>query len=181
MNTQARVLITKLCHRNCPNCCSKYTSIVKDAIESNNTKDFKKYDVVMITGGEPMLFPDKVITFTRALKKQNPNVKVFLYTALYTKRLREVMEVVDGVHFTIHAEATKQDIEDFQLFQGIANTFKLGGYTKSFRLYCDPNCLIPFTLYPWLWKRMEIKPWIMEGDCKLPDNEDLYVLNDNFV
>jgi pyruvate-formate lyase-activating enzyme len=134
--------------------------------------DLYKYDVVMLTGGEPMLYPEHMKSIIKKLRHHNPNVQVFLYTALYTNHLKEILPMLDGIHFTLHINATQKDIEGFEKFQDLANRHQ----DKSIRAYIDPAVTLPVKIYPWLYTRLEVKPWILEGDCPLPNGEDLLYL-----
>ena len=169
MNTKARVLITRECNRRCPNCCSDYNTVMSGMKQIDSIADLKDYEVIMLTGGEPMLFPDRVRVYAEALKAQNPNVTIYLYTALYREELKEIINVIDGIHYTLHIYANELDNAGFVKFQELAKLYP----DKSFRAYIDPAVQIPVTIYPWIYKRLEVKPWILEGDCPLPEGEDL--------
>lgn len=62
---KARVVVTEDCNHR----------IITDI------KELKNYSEVMITGGEPMLIPEKVLEFTRQLNKMGYGRDLYLYTA----------------------------------------------------------------------------------------------------
>lgn len=172
MNKIARVIITFDCNRKCPNCCNNYRSIIDKAITINDLEALKEYPVICVTGGEPMLDPGRTLGIIKQLKANNPDVIIYLYTAFYNHQMYEIIPLVDGIHFSMHAEATSDDIDDFESFQCC-----IGFQTnKSFRLYIDAELNKLLDVHTDLFSRIEKKPWIMEGECLLPPNETLYIL-----
>jgi len=156
---------------------------MKHAKPLYDLRSLKDYDVLMLTGGEPMLYPDRIIKIARILRKVAPHAQIFLYTALHKNDhdLERVLSHVDGVQFSLHKEANEKDIEQFQAFQNVANKWK---GSKSFRLYVDkamPNAE-KVKIIPSVWKRFEIKPWSTEAELKaqqpggLPAGEELFIL-----
>ena len=95
-----RLLVTTKCPNKCPMCC-------------NNSWDFSKlpvvehfnYKEIMITGGEPLLFPEKLANLAESIKTVQKLAygnkgKLFLYTALadmLPNYIRYQMEL-----FTLH-------------------------------------------------------------------------------
>jgi organic radical activating enzyme len=173
MNKKARVLITRECNRKCPNCCSEYNTVMKGMKEISSIDALKDYDQIMITGGEPMLLPEAVRVYSEGLKRNNPDCTIYLYTALYKSNLYDIMDIIDGIHYTLHIHSTPQDIANFNSFQELARLYP----DKSIRAYIDPAVQLPVTIYPWIYKRLEVKPWILEGACPLPEGEDLFLLS----
>ena len=173
MNKKARVLITRECNRKCPNCCSEYNTVMKGMKEISSIDALKDYDQIMITGGEPMLLPEMVRIYSTGLKRNNPDCTIYLYTALYKSNLYDIMDIIDGIHYTLHIHSTPTDIANFNSFQEMARLYP----DKSIRAYIDPAVQLPVTIYPWIYKRLEVKPWILEGACPLPEGEDLFLLS----
>ena len=52
------LLVTKKCHHNCPLCCNKQYDL--NEIPVVTEKDVKNADMVCITGGEPLLYPQQL-------------------------------------------------------------------------------------------------------------------------
>lgn len=95
-----RLLVTTKCPNKCPMCC-------------NNSWDFSKlpvvehfnYKEIMITGGEPLLFPEKLANLAESIKTVQKLAygnkgKLFLYTAL-ADMLPNYIRYFDGV-VTLH-------------------------------------------------------------------------------
>jgi organic radical activating enzyme len=141
-----------------------------------STNDLVGYDEVVITGGEPLLYPDALIDFIKNVRSANPKAKIYLYTATMPPHkpffVPLLMSLLNGIHYTIHAEATQTDIDDFHHFQAYA---KLYSSALSFRLYIDNRCTIPAFIQPNVWVRAEIKGWIDNGNCPLPMHEHLLI------
>jgi hypothetical protein len=140
------------------------------------------YDEVLITGGEPMLDPDRTAGIIHTLRENNPDAKIYLYTALYRPQIWTLFHMVDGIQFSLHAEANCQDICDFIEFQTELRLRSLEG--KSLRLYIDNRIKFGVKIYPLLWQRAEVKPWLTEAQLialqpgGLPPGERLFILQD---
>jgi hypothetical protein len=108
-----------------------------------------------------------------------PGVRIYLYTSLYTNRMIEMLDVVDGVHYTIHAGATQTDIDGFYEFQ-IVHSMRP---RKSCRLNIDARVDRIVPVIPNVWTRVNVSPWLTEEELfevqpngGLPAGESLYVL-----
>jgi len=173
----ARVIITLKCLCSCHYCCNKYETIMSNAVEISNIAKMDMCDILCITGGEPMLDPDKTLKIIALAKRINPSLIIYLYTAWFSEQLPEIIDAVDGIHFTLHSNANNKDIDNFQRFQEMLREYA----DKSFRLYINSNIKRPITIYPYLWKRVETKPWLSEETLLavqpngLPKNEALYI------
>jgi hypothetical protein len=176
------------CNRSCDYCCNKYDSLLSKAIDIPTLDPILDSDVVCLTGGEPMLYPEKLIRIIHSLRGGSimmgqPNQKIYLYSASFYSpdfkhSLRDLIPLVDGIHFTLHAKSTGEDIRGFESLQATIREYKrfneLG--SKTFRAYIAPEIEYDIPIFPNLWSRLEIKPWIPEGKCPLPPNETLYRL-----
>jgi hypothetical protein len=165
----ARLITTLRCFRDCGYCVNKQP-IIKQAIKIRDLKEIKDYEVVCITGGEPMLDVTHTLNVIKKLRKQNPNVIVYLYTALMNSGTYEVMKRVDGIHYTLHKGANMNDVMDFERFQWLLPEFP----GKSFRLYINDQVDKPMQIYPSYWTRIRSEPWI--ENCPLPKDEELFIL-----
>ena len=171
---KARLIITMDCPRKCPGCCNEYPSM-KALMQPVRLDQLAEYDEVMITGGEPMLYPERIKTVVAALRSQRKERSIFMYSALYRAEFWELLPLLDGVHYTIHENPSIADIHGFDYFQmGIRNNPH-----GSYRLYIDQRVSLPVIIQPNLWCRVEIKPWLDERDCPLPEGESLLVLQDD--
>ncbi len=176
----ARVIITFRCQRSCRDCCNTYGRIMKQAASISDLAALANFDIVCITGGEPLLEPDYTLDIVAKIRRQHPNAIVYLYTALCTERMPDIVRAVDGIHYTLHEGATDQDIDGFQQFQRVISN---EGSGKSFRLYVDKRVKRLVSIQPNLWKRAEVKPWLSEEELLamqpngLPPNETLFILH----
>ena len=114
-----RLLVTTKCPNKCPMCC-------------NNSWDFSKlpvvehfnYKEIMITGGEPLLFPEKLANLAESIKTVQKLAygnkgKLFLYTAL-ADMLPNYIRYFDGVVYTPHfCWITKMNLWKVNLFGSI--------------------------------------------------------------
>ena len=166
----ARTIMTFDCQRDCDLCCNKYAPMQR-LMTPSSLEDLKAYDQVLITGGEPMLYPRKAVELAKALREQNPMQTIYLYTALYSPYMEKILPYIDGVHFTIHYPTTRADLLGFYKFQDL-----IEGWNKSFRLYLEPRVNHPIAVVPSRWTRVEVKPWLQEHEMKLPKGEVLLVL-----
>ena len=171
----ARLLITLDCNRKCKGCCNTYTAIIDEAIHIDSLDALQEVDEIMISGGEPMLYPEYTYDIIRRLWDQgNPNRKIYLYIALWNPMLARMVkeEMVNGIHYTLHTPLLDSDVTGFRLIQEVS---KYRG-DISFRSYIDPNIDKEVVVNPSAWDRLEIKKWIDSGECELPEN-NLYILN----
>ena len=147
---------------------------MQNAIEIDSLRSIDNYPVVCITGGEPGIMENKVLETIAELRANNPDVKIYMYSAWYKNRWgHRLLDHLDGVHYTLHKGTTSEDIRDFQEFQMHAACCWPG---KSYRLYIHQSIREGLTIYPSVWHRLEVKPWVAEEDCDLPDTEDLFIL-----
>ena len=176
MTPIARVLITMKCQRHCDGCCNNYESLMSQAVFIDSVEQLAGHETVCVTGGEPMLDADRTVRIIHALRANAPRPTVYLYTAFNGWGMTRVVELVDGVHFSLHAEAGPADFEGFYDFQCLAMLYP----EKSFRLYVDQRVSMPIRIVPSVWRRVEVKPWIPEGRCPLPEGETLYILREDW-
>lgn len=169
----ARVITTWNCPRDCDLCCNKDPGTAAQ-VKDCRIADLANYDQVLLTGGEPTLYPAQLFEIVRELRSQTPaeKQKIYLYTAQFIPALQDLVPVIDGVHFTLHHPARLTDLHGFQRFQRLIRGYV--GSDKSFRLYLEPRIAIPIEIIPSYWTRVEVSPW--RADCPLPPNEELFQL-----
>lgn len=167
-NKKLRLLVTAFCPNKCPMCC-------------NNSWDFSKlpivdrwdYDEIMITGGEPLCFPDHIsdllYSIRQVLKVEQKHPKIYLYTANAEYDIwAQVLEYLDGIVYTPHKT---EDIESFVILNQWLLINK-SYYSKiSFRLnlFEDMEKLLPKDIDLSLWK---VKHMAWVKDCPVPEGED---------
>lgn len=172
----ARVIITFDCKRNCDGCCNTYTSVMQQAKWIDSIKPLREFDEICVTGGEPMLNPDKTIKFLLILMSESCTDQVYLYTALYSPHIVRTWGLIKGIHYTIHYPAKRKDLWGFWKMQRILRKrLKKTGKLDSNRLYIDPRVTQKITVQYHLWKEVRNNPWIPEGKCPLPEHETLFI------
>ena len=161
MITKARLLVTYKCPKNCEGCCNKGWKGPMPTIATT----YKGYKEIMLTGGEPMLYPDKVTELLMRLKLENPVATLYMYTASYKPEdLKDVLPLLDGVCITLHNQ------EDIIQLKGVFNTMLMYPH-KSFRINVFDNIdtsMLDFTKLP----HVRVKQMVWIKDCPLPTNEE---------
>ena len=173
-NRKLRLVVTDRCHNSCPMCCNNRFDLSKLPVVEH-----WDYDEIMITGGEPMLFPYDVFSLVRAIRKAAPkSVRRYLYTAMppmHDTTFSTALCHFDGIVATPH---TTTDVE---MFRRMARPLlHMPGLCarKSLRLNLFPevrSLLEGFDISLWKVKDMQ---WIK--DCPVPDGEDLRRINNLF-
>ena len=169
----ARVIITYKCSRNCSYCVNKHKPIRDAATHIQDLSEIPHRNEINITGGEPMDDPARtfgVLASASALGFKT----IYLYTAKWHICLPTMVVGVNGLHFTLHADATAEDVAGFHEVQQIACLYP----NKSFRLALDPRLQTPLTLIPRAWTEVWMKYWRDESDICIPEHETLYVLGE---
>lgn len=177
----ARLITTLKCNRSCHYCCNT-PEMIDSATKIPDLSSLAEFDTVCVTGGEPMLQPERTLQIIRELRKQRPNRKIYLYTAFATIDILVSLMYggLDGVHYTLHYDAGDDEIDRMQVLQGTAELcYVKPGVNKTFRLYIDPNIERQVTITPRVWSRVEVKPWL--DDCPLPSHEKLFVLDEAYL
>lgn len=187
--TKLRLIVTDKCPKACPGCCNnhktgksrkKLKNILSfddsSAFQINSNKYSSKardfYELI-ITGGEPMMFPKKIIELVSQVSKYSSK---YLYTSTYDpKWMAIILKVINGVVITIH------DDEDWDRLKELNYILRTDAVKdilehKSLRLNVFKTKTFPvIDLSLWKVKFME---WIV--DCPLPENEELYELKNKW-
>ena len=163
-----RLLLTRDCNRNCIGCCNNDLDL--DSLPEITS--FVGFNEVIITGGEPMLFPSLIIEWVSKIRTENPGVKLILYTA-HTQDVWELIFMVgffDGVTITIH---DRGDVCKFNAFiNGMNYVYKSKFIkSKSLRLNVFDGINIDRINREYLkcWSIKDNVKWIK--NCPLPKNE----------
>ena len=162
-----RLFLWADCPKHCPGCCNQDFDIPKLPI----CKSFAGYSEIMLTGGEPMLYPDIVLSIAKGIKDQNNTAQLYLYTAMTTHpyELIEVLRHIDGLCVTLHEP---DDLMPFLEFDKILREHS-NLHNKSFRLNVFRNISIEKhrTSLMNVWKIKSDMEWIV--NCPLPTGETL--------
>lgn len=173
----ARIIATLDCNRACPYCVNLQQDILKQAKPPlTNLVDLRAYNAVCITGGEPLLYPDKVLHLITSIAQINPRIKTYLYVADYPdiESWLQIFPVIDGLTYTLHSDADSLATAKFHAIQDIIRYNDLHLY-KSCRLVIFTGMACTLYLSPWVWTHIEMKP--PDTVCKVPSNEQLYLLS----
>lgn len=159
-----RLLLSEECNRNCVGCCNKDWDLKNLPTEN----DFSEYDIIMLTGGEPMLNPGLIMKTVERIRKVN-DCPIYLYTAKVNNILDTitVLDAVDGITLTLHEN---KDIVDFYSLNHILEYYQhfVNPNTKSLRLNVFDKVKINRENYP-MWEVKENIKWIK--NCPLPGDE----------
>jgi hypothetical protein len=136
--------------------------------ELHSLRDIVGFPNVCITGGEPLLYPEKLLTVVATLRQRGHD-NIFLYTAMYTPKLVPIVHLLDGVFFTLHAKASQKDIGMLLDMQILAKTTP----ECSFRacIHTNNDKIVP--IVPSAWDRLTFESWD-SIDGALPPNEVLF-------
>ena len=107
---KCRLVLWEDCNRACIGCCNKDW----DMKAIPELPRFENYETYLLTGGEPMLYSDKVVNICQAIKA-NTQSKIILYTAKVDDQAANVriLPWIDGITVTLHEQ---KDVEHFIRF-----------------------------------------------------------------
>ena len=172
MKKKARVIVTFECSRKCPGYCNEKLPELREIFED---KELLQYDEIIITGGEPMLIPTKVLAFITRMRTDRYRGKIYLYTSLWNGRAisKEILKETDGVTFTVHAECTDADIA---ALKSLSNSGVLQDKDYSSRLIIDKRVYERYDLSNINLSRWSvIRRCAWKEECVQADDEDLIV------
>uniref|UniRef100_A0A6H1ZHZ4 Putative iron-sulfur binding domain containing protein n=1 Tax=viral metagenome TaxID=1070528 RepID=A0A6H1ZHZ4_9ZZZZ len=160
-----RLLVTKECDRDCHGCCNDQYNLDALPVET----DFRPYEEIIITGGEPMLTPNKVLAVVREIRRQTIALpKIYMYTANadYPERIITILEQIHGLTFALHNRS------DIMPLNRLTQKLLISPLSRSLRLYIIEKVDITHlhSLTNVLWQT-KVKKW--EAYCPLPDGEVL--------
>jgi hypothetical protein len=154
-----RLLLTEKCNRKCRGCCNKDYDL--KALPTCNI--FSEYEEILLTGGEPMLYPSLICLTINRIRRQT-KAPIYLYTASLIEPhiLMSFLDVIDGITLTLH---TPKDVEPFRLFNKM---ILAGALNKSLRLNVFRGIsLRDINLSKWKVKKDMV--WIK--NCPIPKDE----------
>lgn len=170
MEKKLRLLVTKKCNRSCEGCCNKEWDLNSLPTLPMTEEFLSQFEIIMLTGGEPMLFKDELLAVVKDIKSKS-KAKIYLYTAetniLY---FFDLLEVIDGFQLTLH-KCNVNEMADFNNSQYNLEEFS----EKSFRLHVFPEMTMPIRIIPTVWKEIKFMDWVK--DCPLPSGEVFYKLD----
>lgn len=130
------------------------------------------YDEIMITGGEPTLFPKEVRQLVQHIRDEQRKIGffgsiIYLYTAMPDMdAMRYAVLGMNGVCITPH---NRHEVDEFVKLNDLYNEQTPLFFSMRLNLFSDIEAMLPkgTDLSLWRVKRME---WIK--DCPIPDGED---------
>lgn len=159
-----RLLITPECNRACVGCCND----IWDLNKLPTCHGYYGYEEIMLTGGEPMLYPIKLLKTILDIRS-HVDVPIYLYTAK-TKppmELLMILSLISGLTLSLHEQ---YDVPGFMKLDRILQRHP-ELHDKKLRLNVVSHVKIPdtFTISK-LWDVRTIK-WVAPEECPLPENE----------
>jgi organic radical activating enzyme len=161
-----RLIFTEKCNRKCEGCCNKGFDFTK--YPKWNWNEIDKWNMILISGGEPMLYPISLIALITRIKSYT-SARIITYTADVKDIAMavSVINVSDGITLTLHDQ---RDVATFEQLNMLLQT--KGPYNKSLRLNVFDGIRLPD--YPiTLWDVKKNIKWIK--DCPVPPNERLRI------
>ena len=152
-----RLPLFEECNRNRQGCCNKDWDLQSIPV----CTDFTPYRLIMLTGGEPMLHPEKILDAVSTIRTQT-TAPIYLYTAMVNDALDDVISYIDGAVVTLH---TPGDVKPFERFDQTAHNL----FGKSLRLNIFEE--VGDVVSSPRWRRKEHMEWI--PNCPLPNGEVL--------
>lgn len=171
----ARIITTWDCNRSCPGCCNQ--SLQKPSECTPNL--FRNFDKFVITGGEPMLYPDGIYRLIMSqLPEHAPKYLQTAYIDIDNDRHKDTLELFDGLNYTIHHQFYAADIDRLAALTQYMYSEK-PKFAKSSHLIVDDRIYNSFRIYeayisPELskvWSKITRLQW--KDDCPVPNNEEL--------
>lgn len=170
----ARLLVTLKCDKNCDGCCNNNIGIDFDARRLDELAQLKKYDKIILTGGEPLQKFEHLMEILKYCKTNFPDKTIYVYSAKYDfTKYKEMLPYVNGLHFTLHYPCTDNEVHDLK---NLSHFLEYSSYpiTKSLRLAIDKR------LYDYYdFSNIDFSPWkavrkmVWKENCPLPKNEEL--------
>ena len=98
-----RLILTPDCDRNCEGCCNKQLDFNKIR-KIDPLQLYAQYPQIILTGGEPLLFPELLLNQIQLIRQLNRFAKIILYTAYYKDpfKFAYFFNLVDGITCTLH-------------------------------------------------------------------------------
>jgi len=159
--------------------------MLKDAVRISDLSGLEGFNEICLTGGEPTLNIVRLTKIVVELAERYPTTKLYLYTAKYSPTIAGLMGYLSGVHYTVHSEEAHGEnaSDDFREMQGLAwqHANKPGLAARTFRCTVHKDFHGELSVIPYVWYRFEIKDWTPASECKLPANEALFILSEEYL
>lgn len=171
MKKKLRLLFTPECNRSCRGCCNKDWDLNALPI----CHDYSGYEEIIITGGEPLLYVEKLVNLLHTIKEANPTARLILYTAK-TDHVDIILDLaryfLHGITITLH---TIQDIPNFVVLNHVLESYMYDGTLKDKTLRLNVFKQVRFRAHG--LKAEKLTKWQIKDnlewmkDCPLPEDE----------
>jgi len=164
MKKTLRLLVTKNCNRSCEGCCNKQWNLKK--LPLVNFNEINNYKEIILTGGEPMIDPNKIFKVINKIKQKNKDLSIYMYTAKIDNitAIKLLLMLLDGITITIHEE------KDWTSFLNLNNRLNEYELKKSLRLNIFKEAGYQEFTNSNKWVIKKNIEWI--ENCPLPENEE---------
>ena len=159
-----RLLITEHCDRNCSGCCNKDFDLKSLPV----CTDFGDGPVlIMLTGGEPLLYPVTTRDIVKRIRMQNPEASIILYTTMALRAL-DILPYLDGLTLTLHDQS---DVGHFMQLDGMLELLRTVDWVKNKSLRLNVFKEVQMRTYRVsdMWEVKKGIVWIK--NCPLPKDE----------
>lgn len=177
---KARIIVTWKCTRACALCCNTFPSVRAAVVPLGNLRPVWDAEEVCITGGEPLLVPELTRGVLLALREDAKYTRpIWLYSSIYREALKEILPLVDGVQYTLHASPTAEDVADFEKAQALF-TITPGKHNRL-KIDCSEPIMRILEIDTRAWSNVRVRPFMtnerlvaMAPNGGVPNGEVLY-------
>lgn len=164
-----RLLVTSKCNRNCSKCCNKGYDL--NSLPEFRLEEEPEYSEILITGGEPLLFPVEVAKICKYLRFNFPNTEIYIYiawTEWWDKEHLDLFNYIDGVTVALH---TQDDACAFEYTSRLwwANVSQFRSLSLRLNVFEGITILRSQSLNKRWWKIKDGLKW--QKNCPLPEDE----------
>lgn len=193
MNKRCRLLLTAKCPNSCPFCCNKQFDLEKDI----PVIDRWDYDEFILTGGEPLQFPNSLIELIHNISAvtdyMGTNPKFYLYTSICNPGLWDnIFPYLNGITYTVHTRSNAKELVQlvnvlhnysygYDLF--LDNLSNVEAKSLWLNLFPESKDLIDTELamshLSWddVSRYFKIRPIEWMKNCPIPEGEDFRRIN----
>jgi hypothetical protein len=151
------------CNRSCEGCCNNDW----DLNGLDVCGSFEDYDMIMLTGGEPMLKPGLIMQICNEIRSCGSTADIILYTAK-SRRAMDLIAMllwVDGITLTLHEQ---YDVDAFIELQSLIWKLDASKYQLRLNVFANVDIQGVDTTG---WQVKDGIEWIK--DCPLPEGETI--------
>jgi organic radical activating enzyme len=157
---QLRLLLFEECDRSCVGCCNGHWDLKNLPV----CGDYSPYDLIMLTGGEPLLRPHMTLDMIQRIRSQS-KARIIVYTAKLKPfgAAMDVLVAADGMTVTLHEPSDLPVWRDFAYLVGDLSQ------NRSLRLNVFEDIELARTDYRPGWAMKTGIRWV--PNCPLPEGE----------